>query len=163
VSDLLGRWPVWLAFVALFCVAFGRGGATYLVGRGLRAGGDRSALGRPLDRPMVLRAQDWIRRWGAPVVALAFLTVGIQTAVNAAAGTLRMPLRRYLPGLVVGALLWAGIYVTVGFAVVEALIGGLSWWVVALVVLAVAALVLGARWAGRRATEDPDGIPRGPA
>lgn len=153
MSDLLDRWPVWLAFAALWCVAFGRGGATYLVGRGLRAGGDRSALARHLDRPMVLRAQEWIRRWGAPVVALAFLTVGVQTAVNAAAGALRMPPRRYLPGLVVGALLWAAIYVTVGLAVVEALVGRLSWWVAALIALAVVGVVTGSRWGARRATE----------
>jgi membrane protein DedA with SNARE-associated domain len=153
VTDLLDRWPVWLAFVVLFCVALGRGGATYLVGRGLRAGGDRSALARHLDRPMVLRAQEWIGRWGAPVVAVAFLTVGVQTAVNAAAGALRMPPRRYLPGLLVGALLWATLYVTVGLAVVEALVGRLPWWAVLLVVLVVLALVVGSRLVGRRVDE----------
>ncbi len=153
MTDVLDRWPVWLAFVALFAVALGRGGATYAVGRGLRAGGDRSRWAAHLDRPMLLRAQEWIGRWGAPVVALAFLTVGVQTAVNAAAGALRMPMRRYLPGLVVGALLWATVYVTVGIAVVEALFGRLSWWVVLLVVLLVLALIAGSRWAGRRATD----------
>jgi membrane protein DedA with SNARE-associated domain len=60
--------------------------------------------------------QQLVARWGAPVVALSFLTVGIQTLVNLAAGVLRMPLRRYLPALTVGAIIWALLYATVGFA-----------------------------------------------
>ena len=48
-----------------------------------------------------------VARWGAPVVTLSFLTVGIQTLVNLAAGVMRMPLRRYIPALTVGAILWA--------------------------------------------------------
>jgi membrane protein DedA with SNARE-associated domain len=60
--------------------------------------------------------QQAVARWGAPVVTLSFLTVGIQTLVNLAAGVLRMPLRRYLLALTVGAILWAFLYATVGFA-----------------------------------------------
>ena len=57
-----------------------------------------------------------VARWGAPVVILSFLTVGIQTLVNLAAGVMRMPLRRYIPALTIGAILWAFLYATVGFA-----------------------------------------------
>jgi membrane protein DedA with SNARE-associated domain len=60
--------------------------------------------------------QQTVARWGAPLVTLSFLTVGIQTLVNLAAGVMRMPLRRYLPALTVGAILWAFLYATVGFA-----------------------------------------------
>ena len=60
--------------------------------------------------------QQLVARWGAPVVIVSFLTVGIQTLVNLAAGVLRMPLRRYLPALTVGAIIWAFLYATVGFA-----------------------------------------------
>jgi membrane protein DedA with SNARE-associated domain len=60
--------------------------------------------------------QQLVARWGAPVVTVSFLTVGIQTLVNLAAGVLRMPLRRYLPALTVGAIIWAFLYATVGFA-----------------------------------------------
>jgi membrane protein DedA with SNARE-associated domain len=60
--------------------------------------------------------QQLVARWGAPVVTVSFLTVGIQTLVNLAAGVMRMPLRRYLPALTVGAILWAFLYATVGFA-----------------------------------------------
>jgi membrane protein DedA with SNARE-associated domain len=60
--------------------------------------------------------QQVVARWGAPVVTVSFLTVGIQTLVNLAAGAMRMPLRRYVPALTVGAIIWAFLYATVGFA-----------------------------------------------
>ena len=67
-------------------------------------------------------------RFGAPLVTLSFLTVGVQTLLNAAAGGLRMPLRRYTPAAIVGSLLWAGLYTTAGFAILEAIRGALPWW-----------------------------------
>lgn len=88
-----------------------------------------------------------MNRWGAPAVAVSFLTVGVQTLVNAAAGGLRMPLSGYAPATVVGSLLWATLYTTVGVALWESLTGGAWWWV--LVVVAVGALVAGlTRWLG---------------
>ena len=133
-------WPAGLAFAFLFAVAFCRGGATYAIGRGLRGlAARRSEL---VARPSVRRAEVVVGRYGAPAVTLSFLTIGVQTAVNAAAGSLRMPLTRYVPALVVGAALWATVYFTIGFAVLEAFWGGTTGRVllVALVVLLVAAL-----------------------
>lgn len=69
-----------------------------------------------MAKPRFARMQQVVARWGAPVVAVSFLTVGIQTLVNLAAGVMRMPLRRYLPALIVGSILWAFLYATVGFA-----------------------------------------------
>ena len=67
-------------------------------------------------------------------MALSFLTVGVQTALNFAAGVLRMPLWRYEVGVVIGALMWAGIYSTIGFAVFEAWVSQSPWlWLGALV------------------------------
>jgi membrane protein DedA with SNARE-associated domain len=101
----------------------------------------RGAAGRrwSLDAAWLRRGEDVVRRFGAPAVTLCFLTVGVQTAVNLAAGTLRMPLRRYLPALLLGALLWAGVYLTVGIAVVEAFWGSGRPWLL-LAVLAAAGL-----------------------
>ena len=62
-----------------------------------------------------------MERWGAPVVVLSFLTVGFQTLANLAAGVGKMPLRRYLPALVVGGLIWAVLYATVGLITLAAL------------------------------------------
>lgn len=134
-------WPVWLVFGVLWLGAFTRGSATYWVGRGVRAGGGRSRFAGQLERPIVRRAEGWVQRFGAPAVALGFLTVGVQTAINASAGMLRMPLRRFLPAVTVGAVLWALVYTTVGFTVLDAWFGDLSWWW-AFVALGVVALII---------------------
>lgn len=112
--------PFGLAVSALFVIVMLRANATYWAGRGLAAGGRRTRLERRLDSPGMRRAEATIARWGAPAVSLCFLTVGIQTAINATAGLGRMPLRRYLPAVIIGSVLWAVLYATVGLAVLNA-------------------------------------------
>lgn len=158
MSEFLDRLPLWVAFVVLFLGAFARGNATYWVGRGLRSGGERSRLARHLDRPVVARAEGWVRRFGAPAVALGFLTVGVQSAINAAAGMLRMPQRRFLPAVSIGAALWAALYTTVGFALVDAWVGRLSWWWALLALGVVAAVILLSRRLGRRPGTGPTSL-----
>jgi membrane protein DedA with SNARE-associated domain len=140
-------WPTVPLFVFLTVVAFARGGTTYALGRGGRGLSDRRA--RLDERPSVQRAEELVGRYGAPAVTLSFLTVGVQTAVNLAAGTLRMPLPRYLPALLAGALIWATIYLTLGLAVLGALVGGRSELLllaaVAVVVLVVTVTVVARR------------------
>lgn len=158
MSDLVDGWPVWAVFVAFFCIAMLRTNATYWAGRGLRAGGAHTRLAAHLDRPAVIRTEAFVDRWGPPVVALSYLTVGVQTLVNAAAGALRMPLRHYLPASVVGSLLWATLYTSVGVALWEALTDGTWWWL--LVVAAVVALIaVTTRWLSRAASRRPDPTP----
>ncbi len=86
-----------------------------------------------------------MRRFGAPAVTLGFLTVGVQTAINASAGMLRMPQRRFLPAVTLGAALWSLVYTTVGFTVVDAWLGDLSWWWAVVAVGVVVAIVLVSR------------------
>ena len=101
---------------ALFVIVMLRANATYWLGRAIVAGTGRSRWARVLNsRPYAVGA-GWINRWGAPAVALSFLTVGVQTMVNLSAGVARMPLRRYLPSVAVGSVVWAFLYGTVGFA-----------------------------------------------
>jgi len=114
--DFWRGWPYPVAVAALFLVVMLRAGATYAIGRAAQEGVRRSRLARLMAKPRFTRMQRAVAKWGAPVVTLSFLTVGIQTLVNLAAGALRMPLRRYLPALTVGAILWAFLYATVGFA-----------------------------------------------
>lgn len=54
-----------------------------------------------------------------------------------------MPQRRFLPAVTRGALLWSVVYTTVGFAVLDAWLGILSWWwaVAAIAVMASVALL----------------------
>ena len=156
----MSDWPFALTFGAFFVLALARGTATYWAGRALRYGGQHTALARHLDRPAVVRAEAVVRRFGAPAVAVSFLTVGFQTAVNAAAGALRMPWWRYLPGVVVGALFWATVYSTIGFAVLAAWFGDHPWpWVIGAVVAATLVTVVTVAVRRRRATRGADAVP----
>lgn len=117
--------PFPVVAAALAMIAFLRAGLTYLVGRFIAAGGSRTRAGQMMERPGFVRAVERVNRIGAPVVSLSFLTVGVQTMVNLAAGFLRMPLWRYLPALAVGSALWGMIYASVGFVGFAAL--ALAW------------------------------------
>lgn len=107
--------PFPLAFGVLFVIVMVRANATYWIGRGVESGAERTRMAKALGSPRFRRAQEVVARWGAPIVTVSFLTVGIQTLVNLAAGVARMPLRRYLPAVVLGSVLWALLYATVGF------------------------------------------------
>lgn len=135
--NVLDNWPVWALFAFFFVGAFARGGTTYAVGRGVRRV-DQTRTGW-LSGERVVRAEQIVGRWGAPAVSLAFLTVGVQSAILAAAGVLRMPLRRFLPALAVGAAIWATVYTTVGMAVISAFWGKPTtrWGIAALAALMV--------------------------
>nr|WP_202502366.1 VTT domain-containing protein [Streptomyces sp. SID5785] len=101
----------------MYLVILLRAGATFAAGWFVGSGVRRSRFSERIPAARLGRAEDAIRRWGMPVVAVSFLTVGFQTAVNFVAGTLRMPLRRYLPALFVGGAAWAALYGIVGTGV----------------------------------------------
>ncbi|WP_255774236.1 VTT domain-containing protein [Paenarthrobacter sp. AR 02] len=112
--------PFGVALAALFAIVMIRVNVTYWIGRGAVAGFAHTRLGSSLERPKAARAQALIQRWGPYAVVLSFLTIGLQTAINLAAGAARMPLRRYLPAAVVGSVVWAVLYATIGLAALEA-------------------------------------------
>ena len=135
--------PFAWAFGILFVIVMLRSNATYWAGRGVAAGGRKTRLHKYLNSASVLRAEKVIARWGAPAVAVSFLTIGFQTAVNAAAGLGRMPLRRYIPATVVGSTMWACIYATIGLAAFDAAVAAAAGSPVALAALAgIVALVV---------------------
>lgn len=101
---------------ALFIIVMLRANATYWLGRAITAGTGRSRWSRILETRAYATGARWLNRWGPPAVALSFLTIGIQTMVNLSAGVARMPMRRYLPSVTVGSIIWAFLYGTVGFA-----------------------------------------------
>ncbi|SDS56939.1 DedA family protein [Microlunatus soli] len=115
MTGLFSTWPYPLAVSMLFLIALARGNLTYWLGRAAQAGARRTRARRLIESPGFGRASRLLNRWGPPVVSVSFLTVGFQTLINLAAGVSRMPLRRYLPAVGVGALLWAFLYATVGF------------------------------------------------
>lgn len=145
--------PIGQGLAVLFVVALLRGNATYWVGRGVAAGVIRLGRNRPPSARRARareRAEALIARWGVLAVPLSFLTVGLQTAVNATAGALRMPQRRYLPAVAVGAVLWAILWFTAGLAVIGAAIelALTSPWLLLAVALLVATVLIG--WLLRR-------------
>ncbi|WP_217229717.1 DedA family protein [Streptomyces anulatus] len=110
-----------LAAGALYVIVLLRAGGTFAVGWLAGAGARRGRFAKLTSSERFRRAERAIQRWGAPVVAVSFLTVGFQTAVNFLAGSMRMPLSRYLPALFVGGAAWALIYATAGLGVLEVL------------------------------------------
>ena len=151
LPTFLQGWPVWVVFTVLALGAYARGNATYWLGRGARSGSERTRWKRYAEARVVRSAEGWVRRVGPPLVTVGFLTVGVQTAINFSAGLLRMPQRHFQPAVVVGALLWSTIYTTVGFAVLDAWLGHLSWWWAAGAMAVVAGIVLVSRWLSHRA------------
>lgn len=122
-------WSAFLpTFGVLFLVVMVRANATYWVGRGAAAGTRRLRAVEAEVSPRWQRAQRLVHRWGPIAVVLCFLTVGIQTAVNAVAGIVRMPLRRYLPAVTLGSLVWAAVYATVGLAAARAWLVAAARW-----------------------------------
>lgn len=113
--------PFIAVVAALYVIVFLRTNGTYWLGRGMNAGGRHTRLNRFIDSPTFVRGEQLIARYGAPAVAVSFLTIGIQTMVNLAAGVARMPLRYYIPATLVGSLAWALLYATVGFVGFETL------------------------------------------
>lgn len=113
--DRIAEQPFGIAFAALFVIVMLRANATYWLGRGALRGGKLSQkFAHHLEGPHMQRAQRFAARFGVVAVPLSFLTIGIQTAINFSAGFTLMPLRRYLPAVIVGCVLWALLYSTVG-------------------------------------------------
>jgi membrane protein DedA with SNARE-associated domain len=125
MTDLMAGWPYPVVVAVLFVIVMLRANATYWLGRAAQRGVRRTRADRLLQSSGFRRAEGVIGRWGAPVISLSFLTVGFQTLANFAAGVTRMPLRRYLPAVTVGGILWAFLYATVGFVTFRA--GKLLW------------------------------------
>ncbi|WP_017594704.1 DedA family protein [Nocardiopsis potens] len=139
--------PFWIVYSALFGIVFARTQATYWIGRGLGAGLHRSRWGARLGSRLE-RAERLIDRFGPPVVTVAYVTVGVQTAIHLVAGAMRMSFPRYLAAMIPGCAIWAAIYSLGGLAVLAV------WWNVFLhsPVLAVALVLLLAAAAAAAAT-----------
>jgi membrane protein DedA with SNARE-associated domain len=147
---------------ALYVIVLLRAGVTFAVGWLAGAGARRSRFAGRISSERFRRAERAIQRWGAPVVAVSFLTVGFQTAANFLAGSMRMPLPRYLPALFLGGAAWALLYATAGLGVL-AVLGRLFAERTALGAAAVAVLLLAVcgvvAYRRRRAAAPASGCP----
>ncbi len=132
--------PLLIGF--LFVVVFCRAQGTYWLARTVpevaarRGNGGRFA--RWFNGPTPRKGAALLERWGLLIIPLCFLTVGVQTAVLAGAGLVRMDWRRFTLAMLPGAIAWALLYglglLAVWTAAVTALAGN-PWAYVALVAL----------------------------
>lgn len=173
----LGGRPLAVVVLALLGIVLARSHATYWAGRvlvrGAQVGQARFRgpawwratvvrLGAFAQTPAAQRGVALVHRWGPVAVTLAYLTVGVQTAVFLCSGMVRMPYLRFTLASVPGALAWAVIWGTVGLSAVwaGAALATRSPWalagaVVALGAAAVLIVVRSRRRAARTATPVP--------
>ena len=145
--------PWFVVAAGLFVIVMLRANGTYWLGRGMSAGTSRTRYATLLEAPGYRKAQSWLERWGPLAVTFCFLLVGVQTLVNLAAGVGRMSMRRYLPAVVLGCILWALLYSTigfVGFTAVAALYSFSPVLAIGLAVVAVASLIVFIVWRVRQ-------------
>jgi len=168
----LGSVPLGVAVAGLFVIVMARSHGTYWAGRGVVRGAQAvdEKEGAPgwwhasvrrletwTDKQSAQRGLDLVRRWGPIAVTLAYLTVGLQTAIFAAAGLVKMPYLRFAIASVPGALVWAVVWATIGFGAVWGAISlfATSPWALAgavLLVLVGVAVVVRRRLLRRAAT-----------
>lgn len=120
----------WAIAIFLFGVVFVRTQATYLMGRWVRNGATRLAaepdahprlarFSARLTGPGMDKAERFLDKWGFIGIPLSFLTVGLQTLVNAAAGYSRMRWDLYTLIMLPGCVLWVATYLAVGASFVR--------------------------------------------
>lgn len=167
MPEFLSGWPFGLVFGFLLLGAMLRGQGIYWLGRlatvqALRrthpTGGWRLRAHRTLSGEGAQRGVDAVRRWGLVIVPLAYLTVGFQSMVMLGAGILQIGWPRFTLAQVPGAIAWAAIYSTIGFAVWNAAIAAAAGSPVGIavlvgLVLAVVVIVVVRRRRARRADE----------
>ena len=142
--------PIEVALAFMWVVGIVRTSIVYALGALAAEGSARlDRIRKAMDSPLYRKARAFINRWGVIAVPLCFLTVGLQTAVIITTGFTKMPLRRWVPAMLVGTFIWACIYTTIGFAILTAL--GLEPWMFPLALaLVITALVIAAQLRERR-------------
>lgn len=119
--------PIEVALAFMWVVGIVRTSIVYALGALAAEGGARlDRIRKAMDSPLYRKARRLINRWGVIAVPLCFLTVGLQTAVIITTGFTKMPLRRWVPAMLLGTFIWACVYTTIGFAILAAL--GLEPW-----------------------------------
>lgn len=119
--------PIEVALAFMWVVGIVRTSIVYALGALAAEGGARlDRIRKSMDSPLYRKARRLINRWGVVAVPLCFLTVGLQTAVIITTGFTKMPLRRWVPAMLLGTFIWACVYTTIGFAILAAL--GLEPW-----------------------------------
>ena len=127
MEDMLANFPFWGAWIFMFILGTLRGQGTYWIGRG--ASSAATHVGSAEDNESTwAKIKAWlnsdktktgrtlVHKIGVVAVPLSYLTVGLQTAVLAAAGLVRIQWWKFSVAQIPGAMAWATIYSGVGLA-----------------------------------------------
>lgn len=98
-----------------------------------------------VDGPVPARGTAILERWGIVAIPLSFLTVGLQTAVLAGSGLLRMNWAKFTIAMLPGCVAWAFLYgfglLAVWTAVIRAVAGNVWAWAGLIALVGVVAVV----------------------
>ncbi len=137
-SGIVGAGLPLVAF--LFVVVFLRAQGTYWLARSVPAALSKwgrkhprlAGMARWVDGPIPRKGAAILDKWGLIALPLSFLTVGLQTAVLAGAGLVRMRWGRFTVAIIPGCVVWALLYglglLAVWSAVVTAAAGSVWGW-----------------------------------
>ncbi len=147
VPDWAASGPLLYGF--LFVVIFFRAQGTYWLARFAAAGaltgenssGIRGAVARWFNGPVPRRGSALLKKWGLIIIPLCFLTAGVQTAVIAGAGLVRLDWRTFTVAMLPGCAIWAALYSLGLLALWMAALGAIAGNPVAWIVIAVIAIV----------------------
>ncbi|OKL47784.1 hypothetical protein BSR29_03320 [Boudabousia liubingyangii] len=142
--------------LALTVIVFFRAQGTYWLGRLITGSAEHDfknpllqafthnrffvAMSRWFNGPTPQKGAQALEKWGLIIIPLCFLTVGVQTAVNAGAGLLRMNWGKYTIAMLPGCLAWGTLYGLGFLALWISLLGtiaGSLWALLALIGLIV--------------------------
>lgn len=149
-------------FLFVFVMSFIQGQVTYWVGRlvveGTFKGRGKTkffgAIANFFEGPVPQTGAKFLARWGLPVITLCYLTVGLQTAVIAGAGVLRVPWLRFtlfmVPGVAIKAVLWGTGLLVIWQSILYAAAGNPWAWLVLVVIIG---CLVGFWWIRRRKAE----------
>src|SRR5207248_1835034 len=135
-----GKLNVWQTFIAIFIALVVGGLIQFLLARG-PGRGLLYRFGRyiGLTSPRLDAASARVKKGGSLSISVAILVPGVRGAAVVASGLADMPLRIFLPGLVVGSVLFLGLHFFLGFlgGSLFSIIGRVLplWWVALLVLV----------------------------
>ncbi|MBV7363917.1 VTT domain-containing protein [Actinomycetaceae bacterium TAE3-ERU4] len=114
--------------LALTIIVFFRAQGTYWIGRFIAAGAVKNftsplmqSVKRWFEGPTPRKGAKILERWGIIVIPLCFLTVGVQTAINAGAGIVKMDWKKYTLAMIPGCIIWGILYAAGLLAIWKAL------------------------------------------
>ena len=127
MDEMLSNFPFWGAWIFMYVLGTLRGQGTYWIGRGASSAATHvgseeehdskwAQIKAWLNSDRTKTGRTLVHKIGVVAVPLSYLTVGLQTAVLAAAGLVRIQWWKFTVAQIPGVIAWATIYSGVGLA-----------------------------------------------